>query len=159
MSLSAYIFTLKDSEIIINSWSDLENLEGVAHRGTVFSPKFNEYAKKHLSISLVNSPIMTLKMLAFGRADYALHHLRLAKLQIETLGISDQITISKKPLGEFTQAIHFAFSKRSKCKHLSFEFEEKLSKYLENHDIETLLDEHTQTYLHYLNTIKTQAAI
>ena len=92
-------------------------------------------------------------MLALRRVDYAVHHLRLGKFQMETLGISDQITISKKPLGEFTQAIHFAFSRQSKCKHLSFEFEEKLSKYLEAHDIEALLDEHTQTYLHYLNNI------
>ncbi|MEH6652035.1 MAG: hypothetical protein V7707_18590 [Motiliproteus sp.] len=154
MSISPYIFTMKNKKNTVTSWNDLVNLRGAAHRGSAFGKKFDEFANSHLSIDLVTLPIDTLKILARGRVDYALHHRLFGMLQMKVLGIENQIAISDKPLGDFSQAINFAFSKQSPCKYLSSAFGEKLSKYLAEHDLEVLLNTHTQAYLHYLKSKK-----
>ncbi len=150
MTISPYTFTRIESELTISSWADLVNLRGVAHRGTVFGDTFDEFASDYLNILRVNTPIDTLQLLDRKHADYALHHRRLGMLQMEILGITNSIAISKDPLTEFSQKIHFAFSEKSPCKYLSSAFSLRLSEYLKTHDIEALLDHHSRVYLEYL---------
>ena len=105
------IFTLKGSSL--QSKEHLVGLKGGILSGTTFTPEFEDYAKKNLSISEVRKPEQNLKKLKAGRIDYFIAPLLPTIYLIEKSGINIDIIFTPQPL--FTVQEKIAISKTSNC--------------------------------------------
>ena len=112
------IFVKKGSESRYQNLSDLIGLQGVRPLGGSYGEEFDQYAKKNLSIKQVPSEEQDriIKMVAFGRADYAVLGRFDGLADIRTSG--NQGNVVELPWRVTNNPVHILIAKNSPCAQL-----------------------------------------
>lgn len=132
------IWVRKGKEFSFNNWEDLIGRQGGKNLGDRYGGEFDEFLKQNLTITSSRTVASNFKMLIFDRNEYYIHGLYPGMAYITVNNMTQDFTALEKPIN--TGYIHNAFSKKSKCIHLTEIFNKRLREMLDSGETKAAMD-------------------
>jgi len=118
------VFVLKSKVFKFEQLQDLIGKHGEILLGASFDDEFDQFARKHLTITGQASFLPSIKKLLKGNIDYMLSDHTDVLYSLQKYGYNEQIIALPKVVS--TLEVYFAISKTSACAHLAKDISERL---------------------------------
>ena len=111
------VVSLQTTNLVYSgAWEDLKYYRGANILGESQGEKFDAFMKSSLHIEKPPTLKSMIKLLTHGRVDYGIHSVHPVSNALYLLRLENLIQVHTIPIS--TEPLYFAFSKKSKCKHL-----------------------------------------
>lgn len=139
------VFVKKERSFNYQRWGDLKGLRGITQRGNSYGAEFDEYAQDNLNIHNVDKVEQMFRLLNAGRYRYAVYTYAAGVIELESLGLSDNI-FSLPNYVSSENGLYYAFSKKSPCKKYIPYLSEKIKQYVAEKRPERLLAKYLEIW-------------
>lgn len=137
------VFVLKSKTFKFETLQDLIGRHGEILLGASFGDDFDQFARKHLTITGQASYLPSIKKLLKGNIDYMLSDYTDVLYALHKYGYAQQIIALPKVIS--TLEVYFAISKTSDCAHLAGEISERLESLKSNGKFSEIMQRYTGT--------------